>query len=144
MHTKKPYGLAVRAIIVDPLNRCLLIRRSPTSRHFAGQWEWPGGKVDQGEDFAHAVVREAREETGLDVEITGFAGAASFELAQVNVVVVCMECSSLTTVVHLSEEHDKFAWVPASEVVNWNLTIGLKEIATAYAAAPHKKEPDYE
>ena len=40
-------------------------------------WELPGGDVDPGESVGQAAVREAREETGLDVELTGLIGLYS-------------------------------------------------------------------
>ena len=35
----------------------------------AGRWEFPGGKVEPGEDETHALLREIREELGVDVEV---------------------------------------------------------------------------
>ena len=49
----------------------LLSRRLSNAAHFAGTWEFPGGKVEEGETPAAAAVREAREEVGLTVEVTG-------------------------------------------------------------------------
>jgi mutator protein MutT len=43
----------------------LLIARRPQGKHLAGYWEFPGGKIDDGEDLFAAAVREIREETGL-------------------------------------------------------------------------------
>jgi 8-oxo-dGTP pyrophosphatase MutT (NUDIX family) len=40
-------------------------------------WALPGGTMDLGERIAQTVVREAREETGLDVEVTGIVGIYS-------------------------------------------------------------------
>jgi len=76
---EKPFKLSVKAVILDGENRCLLIRRSPVNHNFVGKWEWPGGKPDPGEDFTSALLREVREETALEVEITGRDGAGTFQ-----------------------------------------------------------------
>ena len=73
--TIKPFRLTVKAVLLNDQQCCLLVRRSAYNRNFVGCWEWPGGKVDEGEDFATALLREAREETGLEVQITALAGA---------------------------------------------------------------------
>jgi len=86
----KPYKLAVKAIICDSAGRCLLIRRSQANQHFVGKWEWPGGKVDAGEDLSAALTREVREETALEVEVTGLAGAVHYEMPKVHVILLCL------------------------------------------------------
>jgi len=55
------YGLIVQE------NRMLLCRISPQVPAAAGMWTLPGGGIDFGEHPQDAVVREVREETGLDV-----------------------------------------------------------------------------
>lgn len=37
-------------------------------------WEYPGGMVEPGETFQEALIREIKEETGVDAEIIGFIG----------------------------------------------------------------------
>ncbi|MFW9919979.1 MAG: NUDIX domain-containing protein, partial [Candidatus Thorarchaeota archaeon] len=44
---------------------------------FKGKWVFPGGFIDYGEPAEHAAVREAMEETGMEVEITGVLGVYS-------------------------------------------------------------------
>lgn len=112
----RPFGLAVKAVIADAEGRCLLLRRSPANTHFVGCWEWPGGKVDPGEEFASAVVRETKEETGLDVEITGLAGAIAFEMPKIHVVLLCMEARIVGSAIALSHEHDAWQWASPSEL----------------------------
>jgi 8-oxo-dGTP diphosphatase len=45
----------------------LLIARRPPGRPLAGLWEFPGGKVEQGEQPEEALVRELREELGIEI-----------------------------------------------------------------------------
>jgi 8-oxo-dGTP diphosphatase len=123
----------VKAVILDAAGGCLLIRRSAANLHFVGMWEWPGGKVDSGEDFATAVVRETREETSLEVEITGLVGATHFEMPKVNVILLCMETRIVGGEIKLSEEHDQFMWVPLSELTRWPLPEQVAPFMLEYA-----------
>lgn len=58
--------LVAAAALVDPDNRVLITRR-PEGKALAGMWEFPGGKVDPGETPEAALVRELREELGIEV-----------------------------------------------------------------------------
>ena len=129
---EKPFRLAVRAVVLDEQGRCLLLRRSSANRSFVGTWEWPGGKAEDGEAFDVAVCREVREEAGLEITLTGVAGAFQIEMAQQHIVVLCLEAKTASGTVRLSEEHDQSAWVPLSELLQWNLTAGFREFAKGY------------
>jgi len=58
--------VVVAAAVVVENGRVLLTQRKPGS-HLAGMWEFPGGKVQEGEDPRETVVRELREELGIVV-----------------------------------------------------------------------------
>lgn len=59
--------LVSAAALVDPDGRVLLARR-PEGKAMAGLWEFPGGKVEPGETPEAALIREMREELGIDTE----------------------------------------------------------------------------
>jgi ADP-ribose pyrophosphatase YjhB (NUDIX family) len=60
------------AIVPDSAGRILLQRRADS-----GNWALPGGKMDIGETFAQCVIRETKEETGLDVILDRIVGVYS-------------------------------------------------------------------
>ncbi|WP_329533429.1 NUDIX domain-containing protein [Streptomyces sp. NBC_01450] len=60
---------AASTVVVDDSGRILLQRRSDN-----GMWALPGGAMNIGESLPDCALRETREETGYDVEITGIVG----------------------------------------------------------------------
>ena len=66
--------LTVDIIILFGGKLVLIQRMNPPHQ---GQWALPGGFVDVGETVEHAATREAKEETGLDVELKGLVGVFS-------------------------------------------------------------------
>lgn len=61
-----PIVLVAAVALVDPDNRVLIAQR-PEGKPMAGLWEFPGGKVQPGETPEAALIRELKEELGIDV-----------------------------------------------------------------------------
>jgi ADP-ribose pyrophosphatase YjhB (NUDIX family) len=60
---------SVNVVVVNEAGDVLMIRRSDNDN-----WAVPGGAIDLGESMVQAAVRETREETGIECEITGLIG----------------------------------------------------------------------
>ena len=58
--------LVVAAALINEKNEVLLAQR-PEGKRLAGKWEFPGGKVEEGESPEVALARELKEELGIDV-----------------------------------------------------------------------------
>jgi ADP-ribose pyrophosphatase YjhB (NUDIX family) len=68
--------LAVGTIVTMPDGGIVLARRAIDPGF--GQWVFPGGYVDRGEEVRTAALREAREEAGIDISIDGLVGIYSY------------------------------------------------------------------
>ena len=64
-------------VLLDPYGRILLLHRQ---REDIGQWEMPGGKVEEDETPVLAAIREIKEELGVDVDIAQSLGNETFEV----------------------------------------------------------------
>jgi 8-oxo-dGTP diphosphatase len=65
MSVAKPILLVVAVALVDIDGRVLVTRR-PQGKHMAGLWEFPGGKIHDGETPEAALIREMKEELAID------------------------------------------------------------------------------
>lgn len=64
---RKFSGRTVAAIVEFPNDKILLVKRGTVV--FKGYWAIPGGRIEVGESVEEALLREVKEETGLDVRI---------------------------------------------------------------------------
>ena len=72
---ENPTLTVVAAALVDGDGRVLLQQRAP-GRQMEGLWEFPGGKIDEGELPEAALIRELQEELGIETEAASLAPAA--------------------------------------------------------------------
>jgi mutator protein MutT len=56
----------VAGVVIDSAGRALIAQR-PAGKHLAGEWEFPGGKLEPGEHRLAGLARELREEIGIDI-----------------------------------------------------------------------------
>lgn len=105
------FGLAVRVLLTDDQGKILIIKRSTDSRTNPGKWELPGGKVDQGESFDQALIREVYEETKLKIALDHVVGVSEQNLPLIRAVHIIMSGKIVEGELNLSDEHEGYAWV---------------------------------
>ncbi len=70
--SSKPIVLVAACALIDTDNRILIAQR-PEGKSMAGMWEFPGGKVEDGETPEAALIRELNEELGIETKETCLA-----------------------------------------------------------------------
>ena len=97
--------------IVRFRDKYLIIKRDDKDEIGAGTWEFPGGKIEFGESPENALIREAKEETGLDISINKLLYAATFMTNPLRqVIILAYQCSALHDKIELSFEHSDYLW----------------------------------
>ena len=124
----KGYGLTVRGIIKNGSGEILIVKRHPKSKTDPEMWELPGGKVERGEFFADALVREIKEETNLDVEIGDFCEAVQNDYSHKRTVQLMMYLVDVKGEVKISDEHTEFMWASIEKIKTLDISTSLKKL----------------
>lgn len=118
MSSDKLIDVAV-AIIIDSQDRVLVNQRTSDREH-AGEWEFPGGKIEKGESVSQALVRECQEELGVTIQehvpLLVLEHAYPKKTVKLDVQIV----KSYTGKV-VGLEHQKLAWHSLHELYEINL-----------------------
>lgn len=121
---------SVNVVVVNDAGDILMIRRTDNDN-----WAIPGGAIDLGESVAQAAVRETREESGIECEITGIIGiysdpkhvilyTSNGEARQeFSIVLTARPLSGQPTP---SSETSEVRWVPVSEMRDYTMDRSMR------------------
>lgn len=135
-----PRKIVVAAVLVDNLAAptALLAGRRSAPESLAGQWEFPGGKLESGEDPIAGLRRELHEELGVEV-IVGeeFAGPADggWEITDRHLMYLWFAEVSAGTPQPLAD-HDELRWLTPAQFHSVPWLVGDLPIVEALTADP--------
>lgn len=109
----------------------LLLRRAVQPG--LGAWDLPAGYLDPGESFEQAARREAREESGIEVELVELTGVYHSPPANAVTAVFLARPADASAEVSLDFESSEHAWVPLAEVDGWLRRMAFGSMASAVA-----------
>ena len=125
---KRFYGLTVRGFIKNNNEEILIVKRHPKSKTDPEMWELPGGKVEDGEYFTKALVREIKEEVNLDCEVGDLCEAVQNDYSNKRTVQLYMHLDNVNGDVKISEEHTEFMWASIDMLKSLEISTSLKKM----------------
>ena len=90
-------------------------------------WELPGGKVEKGEFFADALIREIKEETDLDSKVGDFAEAVQNDYMHKRTVQIMMYLEDVKGEVKISDEHTDWMWADLDKIKKLKLSTSFRK-----------------
>lgn len=136
------FGLSVRVLLADENNKILILKRSTESKTNPGKWELPGGKVDQGESFDQALIREVYEETKLKISLEHVVGISEQNLHLIRAVHIIMSGKIIGGNLTLSNEHEGYAWVFFENLEEYELADWLNDFVNNQKTIKNSESDD--
>ena len=112
----KKTGVSQKAIIFNKEGRFLALCRTSSAPFNPGKWDFPGGDLDFGEDAIKGIIREIKEECGLEVQDLKLLDVESHINKESDFwVTIAYIAKVVSEEITLSFEHNQFKWLTTEE-----------------------------
>ena len=110
--------IEVVAAIITENNKIFATQRG--YGEFKDGWEFPGGKLEEGESSERALIREIKEELSVEIKIRSFLTTVKYDYPNFHLTMHCFICEVVTGEIMLLE-HKAAKWLSKEELdsVNW-------------------------
>ena len=128
-----PDPAAAASAIICHGDKVLFVRSTRTREW----WAFPGGKSEAGESQDRTAMREAMEEVGLDIEITGYVGTYAAGHGADRFEIACFAATAASS--HLKVDADEILearWCTLSEGLDLNLVSTAREALARFSGLP--------
>ena len=107
--------IRVTAAILEKDGKTLIAKRKTGDKLFAGLWEFPGGKVEEGETPEECMARELKEELEIEVEVVEFITSNKHKYPHGYFELIAYRVKYISGEIVLND-HDDFKWVTIDEM----------------------------
>ncbi|MCD4740796.1 NUDIX domain-containing protein [archaeon] len=106
--------------VIRENNKYLILKRAPDAHVYPGYWDFPGGRLDQGEEPKKGLEREVFEETSLKIKVKNPL-FVFYEMLKKPTVFIVHDCERLSGELTLSEEHTEYKWATQEEILEMKI-----------------------
>lgn len=133
MNNKQIIQKIVLGGVVIKDGKILILQRHENEEIYPGMWELPSGKRELLEPSADSLIREVKEEAGIDVEIIMPFSVFDYQIEKEREIRDSTQINFLVkpkngAEVKLSDEHQNYTWISKEEVDKYNLTEATKNV----------------
>ncbi|KKS70947.1 hypothetical protein A3A14_00150 [Candidatus Daviesbacteria bacterium RIFCSPLOWO2_01_FULL_43_38] len=134
----KAFLISVKGLIFNSQGQLLVLKANNNhlNRNEKLKWDLPGGLVDFSEDLSEGLIREIKEECGLNVEVkelvSAFYGQPEYFIfkngKRKSARIICLGfiCIPETTGIRLGDEHDLYKWVDLKSIKSLEICVSSR------------------
>jgi 8-oxo-dGTP diphosphatase len=125
--TKKPSPQIVAAGVIEK-EGCILIGKRKHGKHFAGNWEFPGGTLEKGETPEQCLQRELREELAVEIEVGDLICSSEYSYTPEWTIRLLAYRTRLVSGIFDLKDHEEVRWVTLTDLVKYDFPEASKSI----------------
>lgn len=111
--------------IINYKGKYLILRKSLDDPNFPGKWSFCSGFVKEFEPAEVAVLREIKEETGLNVKISRASSPVEVRYKDKRFIIICFLCNTNSNRVKLDNENIDYRWIKLNELGKFEFVPGI-------------------
>ena len=106
--------IKVTAAIILKDNQALIAKRKSTDS-LGNKWEFPGGKIEDNETSEECLVRELKEEFGININVVNYFGESIYQYPDFKIKLIAYKCKWINGQISLNA-HDDYKWIPINKL----------------------------
>lgn len=99
----------------------ILIAKKREGKPLAGLWEFPGGKIEEGETPEESLIRELMEEMNIKVRVNEYVGESIYDYGDGKVISLKGFTAEIVEGDIKLTDHDEYKWVTLEEICNYRI-----------------------
>lgn len=99
----------------------ILIAKKREGKPLAGMWEFPGGKIEEGETPEESLIRELREEMDIKIKVKEYVGESIYDYGDGKVISLKGFTAEIVEGDIKLTDHDEYKWVTLEEIYNYKV-----------------------
>jgi 8-oxo-dGTP diphosphatase len=105
----------VVAAIIENDKKEILIAKRKLGKSQGGLWEFPGGKVEEGEKLEESLIRELKEEMNIEIEVIKYFEENVHHYEKISIRLIAFKAIIISREIEL-KDHEEYVWVQANKL----------------------------